>query len=398
MSKFFEVIIILLIFQDWIACKIPIISYLDEFMCVITIIYVLIYILKGVTIKLSKYEIIAFITLILYLIIGILSNLISGVVPIKLALLSVIITVKGYILYFGWRIIFQLKGIKKILFRRISRILQISVYIFAIIGLLNIPLGFLENRGVRFGINTVAIGFSHVTELAFFAIISMIMVLFGNRVYEINSKDYKIIIPSVFLVILTGRSKAIAFIFIFLIIFYFSKIFKKISLKYAIIGLPVVLMISMPRIKSELLNGARGDLYDGAIRIAKDFFPFGSGFGTYGSYISRFKYSPLYYRYGLSGIWGLSPEMPSYITDTYWAMVLGECGIIGLILIIILLLLIFIQFVIIKADYKLKTLSISLIIYTIMSSIAEPIYSSNKCAAFFIVSALFITYMRSDNK
>ena len=71
-------------------------------------------------------------------------------------------------------------------------------------------------------------------------------------------------------------------------------------------------------------------LYVGSIAIARDFFPLGAGLGRFGSYMSEVNYSPLYDRYGLVRVYGLGPQNPLAITDTFWPMVLGELGPIGL--------------------------------------------------------------------
>lgn len=76
---------------------------------------------------------------------------------------------------------------------------------------------------------------------------------------------------------------------------------------------------------------ARNALYLKGLEIAGDFFPFGAGLGRYGSWMSRVVYSPLYDSYHLSGLYGLSREMPHFINDTFWAMVLGESGFLGFI-------------------------------------------------------------------
>ena len=44
---------------------------------------------------------------------------------------------------------------------------------------------------------------------------------------------------------------------------------------------------------------ARNILTSKSMEIAKDYFPLGTGFGTYGSYISGVYYSSLYYKYDL---------------------------------------------------------------------------------------------------
>jgi hypothetical protein len=41
-------------------------------------------------------------------------------------------------------------------------------------------------------------------------------------------------------------------------------------------------------------------------------------------------YSDTYREYGVSQVWGLSEDAPLFITDTYWPMVLGQGGVLGL--------------------------------------------------------------------
>ncbi len=74
----------------------------------------------------------------------------------------------------------------------------------------------------------------------------------------------------------------------------------------------------------------RGLLYEKSILIANDYFPIGSGSGTYSSSPSRsLYYSPLYYKYGLSSYYGASPEHPYYLMDVGWAKFFAESGWIG---------------------------------------------------------------------
>ncbi len=74
---------------------------------------------------------------------------------------------------------------------------------------------------------------------------------------------------------------------------------------------------------------ARALLYVTGWRIAEDRFPLGAGFGRFGGYVSQLRYSPLYDEYGLSNIYGLSRETPSYMQDTYWPHILAETGLFG---------------------------------------------------------------------
>lgn len=71
-------------------------------------------------------------------------------------------------------------------------------------------------------------------------------------------------------------------------------------------------------------------LYLGSVAVARDEFPFGAGLGRYGSHLSREQYSPVYERYGMDRVSGLALDRPIAITDTFWPMILGETGVIGL--------------------------------------------------------------------
>jgi hypothetical protein len=74
---------------------------------------------------------------------------------------------------------------------------------------------------------------------------------------------------------------------------------------------------------------ARALLYVTGGDIARRAFPLGAGWGRFGGYVSQIRYSPLYDEYGLSAIYGLSPDTPMYIQDTYWPHILGEAGWLG---------------------------------------------------------------------
>jgi hypothetical protein len=67
-------------------------------------------------------------------------------------------------------------------------------------------------------------------------------------------------------------------------------------------------------------------LYVTGADIATSRFPLGAGFGRFGGYVATLEYSPLYDQYGLNRVWGLSPEAPYYLQDTYWPHIAAETG------------------------------------------------------------------------
>ena len=76
---------------------------------------------------------------------------------------------------------------------------------------------------------------------------------------------------------------------------------------------------------------ARAMLYVTFPEILKDYFPFGSGFASFGSYASGVYYSDIYAQYGLENVKGMTKLNYSYIADTYYPC-LAQFGIVGILL------------------------------------------------------------------
>lgn len=82
---------------------------------------------------------------------------------------------------------------------------------------------------------------------------------------------------------------------------------------------------------------ARPALYYRAFEMATDFFPFGTGQGTYGSVPVNIVGSRVYSDYELDKIWGLGDDTDfSFKMDAHWASILGEMGYIGALLYLLL--------------------------------------------------------------
>jgi len=80
-----------------------------------------------------------------------------------------------------------------------------------------------------------------------------------------------------------------------------------------------------------------------SIQIAKDYFPIGTGFGTFGSNYAKEVYSPVYYMYGIAEHAELGADSRRYLTDVFWPILFGETGVLGTILYCSLMILLFVQ-------------------------------------------------------
>ena len=81
------------------------------------------------------------------------------------------------------------------------------------------------------------------------------------------------------------------------------------------------------------ITAARPALYFVGIEIVKDLFPFGTGLGTFASYLSTAYNSPVYAQYGIQNVTGLNIETNFvYVSDTYWPYIFGQFGALGALL------------------------------------------------------------------
>lgn len=74
---------------------------------------------------------------------------------------------------------------------------------------------------------------------------------------------------------------------------------------------------------------ARPMTYKTSLQILWDYFPLGPGMGTFASWGAAEYYSPLYYKYGLNHIWGLSPDFYVFIADAFYPT-LSQYGVVGI--------------------------------------------------------------------
>lgn len=76
---------------------------------------------------------------------------------------------------------------------------------------------------------------------------------------------------------------------------------------------------------------ARPYSYMTSIKILTDYFPFGSGYASFASAAAAHYYSPLYHKYQIDDIYGLTPDNPAFMTDAFYPM-LAQFGIVGIVL------------------------------------------------------------------
>lgn len=102
---------------------------------------------------------------------------------------------------------------------------------------------------------------------------------------------------------------------------------------YCTILVAIILTVTWTRFDGYYVSGlsddelARPMTYKTSLKILYDYFPFGSGMGSFACNGAWKYYSPLYYKYKLNDIWGLD-EGGGFICDAYYPT-LAQFGIVG---------------------------------------------------------------------
>lgn len=167
---------------------------------------------------------------------------------------------------------------------------------------------------------------------------AMVYYLFSKQ----TTKNRNIAILIMLLGLASGKSKCFGecVCFIALVMFVKSKInFTSVStlLKLAALG-AVVIFFTWTKFNAYYVEGFQEDAqamsrpatYETGMTIMfKDYIPFGSGLGSFGTAAAAKEYSPLYFKYHLNEIWGLDPTNPMFLADAFYPT-LAEFGIVGL--------------------------------------------------------------------
>ena len=207
------------------------------------------------------------------------------------------------------------------------KIISVSVLIL-VLG--NFIFDIFPHYEIRFGIKSQQIFFSHPTYLASFSAL-LVGLLSVNLKKHKENKIY--IFISLIILTTTLRFKAIAFIPIYMYMFYIVIIKeRKLQIKDIVILCILGGIFAATQIREYVQNPdwARSALSITSLKIGRDHFPIGTGFGTYASWVSGESYSKIYDIYGLNKVWGLSSDFYWFVADTFWPMIIGQFGFIGL--------------------------------------------------------------------
>lgn len=310
-------------------------SYIDEVACIIML---LILILKFKSLinylnnnSIQKKMIFAFA---LFLIVGILSSLINRKQTLVNSLLDMFICSKFLVAYLFIKVyyvkcdVFSSKMFKKFIY--------LTVLIFFISFVADVFLNIFPRYDVRYGLGSIQLFTGHPFNLSLVCI-SLILILTSYK-----TKTSKLcIIASLIILASTLRTASLCFCGVYLI----TRLFKFLNLKNPgfilsslIFFFAIIVGYQQIMTYYSVGNGSvRNIMLNDALKIASENFPFGLGFGTFGSTIAIQTNSPIYTLYNYYSLWLFN----NFATDSFLALSLGQFGYIGTFLILYVMLSLF---------------------------------------------------------
>lgn len=207
------------------------------------------------------------------------------------------------------------------------------------------------------------------------------------------------------MLILSGKEKAYGTLFIFAA-FYYLIVHKQVQakLRYVLYMAVPIIFLAWDKIYFYYVQGhdkfAKSIMTSVSLQIAKDYFPIGTGFGTFGSTYAKEVYSPVYVLYGLAENVELGIESKKYLTDLFWPILFGETGVLGTLLYCALILLLFVQIQRVYFYNKRKyCLLLFMLVFMLMTTFTEAGFMQPVVMVFaFVMGNLLEEYAEKRNE
>lgn len=328
---FSALVLIVLTFSIIFENKLPLIKYFDE---VLTLLFFVVsfVILLFKKVKIPKEEGFIFLVWFILVFIGIISNVYSNV-DRKLfdIVLDIISFSKFFVFVLCTRYLFTYEMVDKI-FSSSVKVCKVLTIGMAVLGFASLFIDFGMRGQKRFGIYGFNFIFQYAHEFTVF-----VLCIYTILLLKLKKKNqrifYSILIFIVLALTLKGPSLLVPCIYLGVITMVKAKNQLK-AFSVLIVLLFVGFLISRYQFVTYLTNenAPRYILFKYGFITAHTYFPFGSGFGTYGSSVAASSYSPLYELYNFTSLYGMNPKDYQFLNDTYYPMIIAQFGFLGAIL------------------------------------------------------------------
>lgn len=366
----------ILVFQNPLTEYVSgIFNYVDEVFALLSVVFMLYLGTKSVqklVVTKNTLSMVAFLSI--FIICGLTANVIYQYQPANLVLKDMYVNIKFFLSvatgFYLFRYVYPPKGM-------MLRHTKCCTVILFLLLLIDVVFDIFPDHGYRYGIKARSLIFGHVTYLAAACVFLLSVLMFYHEKW-----NWTYIAMNLMLLLSTTRGKALAGGVAYLFVMYFV-VFnrKKIKLWHIILIGIMGLYIAWDQISFYYLElsgqSARSILTQTSFEILNDYFPIGTGFGTYASDVAGEYYSPVYIKYGFALMYDLREEY-GYFSDTFWPIIIGQTGFIGTICYLVALLKLFLKTIRVRlVDRKAYAAVLFIFIYLLISSTSEPTFCNS---------------------
>lgn len=372
-------------------------KYIDEFVAVAGLLCWGISSIHHGRFRIKHYVFAAVIPLTVFLLAGFAGNILYRYQPWSFVLKDLFTNFKFFMaLLTGYAL--MPKCMNKAAMRHIGIHLRlITALLFAVFCIERVSPVFGETE-VRYGLRSAQMFYYHATYLAG----SMAFLITAMTVFY-DKRNLPFIGMTLLMLMFTLRSKAIVSAMVYVMLFMFLIVIKgKLKLwHFAVLG-AAALVIGWEQISFYFidLGGASGRsiMTSTSFQIMKDYFPIGTGFGTYGSAAAAENYSPVYMLYGFNDIHELASWNPmAFLNDTFWPIIIGQTGLIGTFAYLVLLVLVLTKVIPLARINRYCFLGgLFILVYLLISSTAEPAFNNAVAIPLAVILGGLIRFMEQN--
>lgn len=328
---------------------------------------------------------------VVFVMIGLCSNIITGYQSIRWALVDAFTCSKFVLCYLGIRMYLSRENVCIDVVTKLYKFSRIYICCLFVLGIINIFVDIFPKPDYRYFMYSIRLFYFHPTYLAIAAISCVCVIIVKDSIFNTKT-DKWFILMGLIVACMTLRTKAIAgALCIILLYCYFIQLRFKNKLVLGCLSFLTALMIGYDQLTfyfggySKYDSGfIRERLLIDSIAIASKHIPFGTGFGTFASFVAQKNWSPLY---------DLYHYVPGpFLSDSFWPIIVAQNGYMGL-LIFLLILWSYLKNIwgLQKKNLYLMWAGLSIILYELISSFGESAFFNPAVCPLFILLGIIMT-------
>lgn len=318
----------LILLQNPLEMAMPVFKYTDEILPMIGLLFASSQMIRRRKLRFQKNDGIMVLAFLLFLMSGILGNVIYRYQPLNVVLIDLYTNMKFFLSVISGYVFFRSCDLPRVRGSLVRHARFAAAVLFALL-LMDQFFHIFPYAGMRYGLRVAQLFYYHPTFLAA-SVVFLVTIL--TAFYQKNNNIY--IAMCLAVLFFTLRGKATAAVLVYCLIFYVIIVYrKKLRAWHIVLVALVVLAVAGEQLAyyyiDNSVSSARAVLTTTAFEIMGDYFPIGTGFGTYASNAAANSYSPVYLQYGLSGVYGLGVDNAMFSSDTFWPIIIGQTGLLG---------------------------------------------------------------------